>query len=84
MSGLASPILAGDFNLPVDSAIYREYWSGYRDAFSDAGWGFGYTEWPRVRRPACRHPDRPRFDGPGLAMPLLLGRARTSAPTIFR
>ena len=43
-----SPILAGDFNLPVDSAIYREHWAGYRDAFSEAGLGFGYTERPRV------------------------------------
>ena len=45
----ASPILAGDFNLPVDSAIYRRYWSEYRDAFSEAGLGFGYTEWPQMR-----------------------------------
>ncbi len=44
-----SPVLAGDFNLPADSAIYRRYWSGYRDAFSEGGLGFGYTEWPRVR-----------------------------------
>jgi vancomycin resistance protein VanJ len=42
-------ILAGDFNMPVDSSIYRRYWSDYRDAFSDAGLGFGYTEWPRLR-----------------------------------
>jgi endonuclease/exonuclease/phosphatase (EEP) superfamily protein YafD len=46
----AKAILAGDFNLPVDSAIYREHWSGFHDAFSDAGLGFGYTEWPRMRR----------------------------------
>jgi vancomycin resistance protein VanJ len=45
-----TPILAGDFNMPVDSAIYRRYWAGYRNAFSDAGLGFGYTEWPRIRR----------------------------------
>jgi endonuclease/exonuclease/phosphatase (EEP) superfamily protein YafD len=45
----ASPVLAGDFNLPADSAIYRRYWSGYRDAFAEAGLGFGYTEWPQVR-----------------------------------
>ncbi len=51
VSGLsASPVLAGDFNLPADSAIYRRYWSGYRDAFAEAGLGFGYTEWPRMRR----------------------------------
>jgi vancomycin resistance protein VanJ len=45
-----SPILAGDFNLPADSAIYRRYWSGYRDAFAEAGLGFGYTEWPKMRK----------------------------------
>ena len=43
-----SPILAGDFNLPADSAIYRQCWADYHDAFSEAGLGFGYTEWPRV------------------------------------
>ena len=47
---LASPpILAGDFNMPVDSTIYRRYWAEFRNAFSDAGLGFGYTEWPRIR-----------------------------------
>lgn len=45
----APTILAGDFNLPVDSAIYRRYWANLRNAFSDAGLGFGYTEWPRIR-----------------------------------
>ena len=43
-----SPVLAGDFNLPSDSNIYRCDWSGYRDAFSEAGLGFGYTESARV------------------------------------
>ncbi len=42
-------IIAGDLNLPPDSAIYRSFWSGYRKAFSSAGLGFGYTEWPRMR-----------------------------------
>ena len=46
---LASPILAGDFNLPVDSTIYRRYWAEFRNGFSDAGCGFGYTEWPWIR-----------------------------------
>jgi vancomycin resistance protein VanJ len=43
------PILAGDFNLPVDSVMYRQHWSTFRDAFSDGGLGFGYTEWPQMR-----------------------------------
>lgn len=48
--GHDSRIVAGDLNLPPDSAIYRTYWAGYLDAFSQAGLGFGYTEWPRMRR----------------------------------
>ena len=43
----ATPILAGDFNMPVDSTIYHRNWSDFRDAFSNAGVGFGYTEWRR-------------------------------------
>ncbi len=41
-------IIAGDFNLPPDSPIYRKYWGSYWNAFSAAGLGFGYTEWPRL------------------------------------
>jgi vancomycin resistance protein VanJ len=44
-----SPIVAGDFNMPTDSSLYRRDWGNYRNAFSDAGLGFGYTEWPRIR-----------------------------------
>jgi endonuclease/exonuclease/phosphatase (EEP) superfamily protein YafD len=45
-----SEIIVGDFNLPPDSAIYGRYWTGYRNAFSEAGLGFGFTEWPGFRR----------------------------------
>jgi endonuclease/exonuclease/phosphatase (EEP) superfamily protein YafD len=42
---LAGPVLiAGDFNMPVESAIYRRFWSPYTDAFSSVGLGFGYTK----------------------------------------
>jgi vancomycin resistance protein VanJ len=37
------PLIAGDFNLTVESAIYRSYWNGCPDAFSRAGRGFGWT-----------------------------------------
>jgi vancomycin resistance protein VanJ len=37
-------IVAGDFNMPVDSAIYQQYWSGWQNAFSTAGLGFGDTK----------------------------------------
>jgi vancomycin resistance protein VanJ len=45
-----SKIIAGDLNLPPDSTIYREFWGEYRNAFGEAGLGFGYTEWPRMRK----------------------------------
>jgi endonuclease/exonuclease/phosphatase (EEP) superfamily protein YafD len=35
--------VAGDFNLPPESHVLRRDWGDLRNAFSDAGWGFGYT-----------------------------------------
>jgi vancomycin resistance protein VanJ len=37
-------IIAGDFNMPADSSIYRNYWSKYTNAFSTAGFGGGHTK----------------------------------------
>jgi vancomycin resistance protein VanJ len=46
--GEPGPLLvAGDFNMPVDSQIYREFWSGFDNAFSSCGWGYGRTKWTR-------------------------------------
>ncbi|MEJ7809451.1 MAG: endonuclease/exonuclease/phosphatase family protein [Gemmatimonadaceae bacterium] len=48
----ASTLVAGDFNLPVESVIFRQSWGDLRDAFSEAGTGFGMTKyngWIRVR-----------------------------------
>jgi vancomycin resistance protein VanJ len=43
-AGVSSPLLlVGDFNTPPESAIFRRIWSSYADAFSAAGWGWGYT-----------------------------------------
>jgi len=36
-------LLAGDFNTPPESAIFRSLWGRYTNAFSFAGWGWGYT-----------------------------------------
>lgn len=36
-------VVAGDFNAPTGSAILRRDWAGLQDAFSQRGWGFGYT-----------------------------------------
>jgi vancomycin resistance protein VanJ len=38
-----SVIIAGDFNMPVESSIYRTYWGSCRNAFSTVGHGFGWT-----------------------------------------
>lgn len=37
-------LVAGDFNLPVESSIYRRYWGGFRNAFEERGVGFGHTK----------------------------------------
>ena len=36
-------LVAGDFNMPTESAIFREHWSSMTDGFERAGLGFGYT-----------------------------------------
>ena len=33
----------GDFNMPVESVIYRRYWDDCDNVFSEVGHGFGYT-----------------------------------------
>jgi vancomycin resistance protein VanJ len=45
-------LIVGDFNLCIESSIYRDYWGEYEDAFSRAGWGMGdtfYHRWTEVR-----------------------------------
>jgi|GEM_PF-443526 len=37
-------VVSGDFNLPVESTIYRKYWSGFTDAFEATGTGFGWSK----------------------------------------
>ena len=44
----ASVILAGDFNTPTDSSVYRQTWGRYRNAFSTSGFGLGNTMRPDV------------------------------------
>jgi vancomycin resistance protein VanJ len=36
-------IIAGDFNTPDDSPLFRQAWHGFDDAFNRAGLGFGAT-----------------------------------------
>ena len=37
-------IIAGDFNMPADSPVFRQSWGGYANAFSRTGFGYGSTE----------------------------------------
>lgn len=47
---LPSPkIIAGDFNMPVESAVYRRYWKSYQNSFSLRGMGYGWTERASIR-----------------------------------
>ncbi len=46
--GISAPLLiAGDFNLPSDSAIFYENFSRFSDAYRTAGFGFGWTYYSR-------------------------------------
>ena len=46
-------LITGDFNLPVESRIYRDHWSGYDNAFEATGTGFGFSKhegrWLHIR-----------------------------------
>lgn len=45
-------IIAGDFNTPVESAIYRDQWGDFGNSLSSAGWGFlntKRTKWWGIR-----------------------------------
>jgi vancomycin resistance protein VanJ len=36
-------LVAGDFNMPVESTIYRRYWRAFENAFDAKGRGLGYS-----------------------------------------
>jgi len=44
----APVLVVGDFNVPVESAIYRESWGDLGNAFSRCGRGFGHTKFTRL------------------------------------
>jgi endonuclease/exonuclease/phosphatase family metal-dependent hydrolase len=37
-------VVAGDFNMPDESVVFRRDWGGFADAFAAAGTGFGWTK----------------------------------------
>lgn len=61
---LSGPLVVlGDFNLPSDSRIFRQYWGDFDDAFESAGLGFGNTKFTRywgirIDHALTRQPDR--------------------------
>ncbi len=42
-AGAGDLLLAGDFNTPPESRVYRRDWAAYGNAFSAGGTGFGFT-----------------------------------------
>ena len=82
---LASPpVLAGDFNMPVDSAIYRRYWAEFPRCVLRCRPGIRLYGMAADAQAILRRKNRPRLDGARLAVPPLLGRAgrglRPSSP----
>ncbi len=48
-SRIPGPLLVvGDFNTPPESVFFGNIWTGYRDAFNDAGLGWGHTFFNRA------------------------------------
>jgi endonuclease/exonuclease/phosphatase (EEP) superfamily protein YafD len=41
-------VIAGDFNMPSESLIYRQAWGRFTDAFAAAGLGLGHTKSTRL------------------------------------
>jgi vancomycin resistance protein VanJ len=37
-------LIAGDFNIPVESTIYRKFWRRFANAFEQRGTGLGFTK----------------------------------------
>lgn len=45
-----SKLVAGDFNMPVESAIFRRDWTWLNNAFGETGLGFGFTKLTDISR----------------------------------
>lgn len=41
-------VLAGDFNIPIESYCYKEQWDEYQNAFTAVGKGFGFSKYTRL------------------------------------
>jgi len=56
-------LVAGDFNTPVESGLFRDHWRGFRDCHAAAAWGFGFTKHTRRIGTRIDHV----LAGPGIA-----------------
>jgi len=43
-------IVAGDFNMPVESYIYKQHWSNFSNAFSKTGKYYGWTTYNQIKK----------------------------------
>lgn len=41
-------IIAGDFNMTVESSIYREHFSKFKNTFNEKGFGLGHTKFTNI------------------------------------
>lgn len=41
-------VVVGDFNMTTGESLYREYFGGFRNAFSEVGFGLGHTKMTRL------------------------------------
>ena len=47
-------IVAGDFNMPLESQIYRAHWNNMINAFSSSGKGYGWTVSDKIQKTLLR------------------------------
>ncbi len=51
IAGFEGPkLIAGDFNMPVESVLFRRDWMSLNNAFSETGRGFGFTKITEIGR----------------------------------
>ena len=48
-------VVAGDFNMPIESVIYQRDWAILRNAFTVSGWGIGNTKFTRLHGARIDH-----------------------------
>jgi vancomycin resistance protein VanJ len=63
-------LIVGDFNTPPESALFRRVWGRYKNAFGEAGLGWGYTF---VNRRTAVRIDHILLAGPGRALRCWVG-----------